>query len=501
MSQSISQSHGLEKPQQLFIGGTYQESKNNATFSVKNPMTGDEIYQCASASLEDYAAAIDGAHLAQRAWAQLGPSARRLILLKAADIMETYIESDAPEILAAEVSATKGWVKANIFSTAGVLRENAALATHIKGEVVPADRPGTTILVDRQPVGVVFAISPWNMPVTLTARAICCPLICGNAVILKPSEFSPKSQHLVVRAMTEAGLPPGCLQFLPTSPADTPAAVEFTVKHPKVSRTNFTGSDRVGHIIGALSASCLKPCVLELGGKAPVVILEDADIEAAVEAVAYGAFSNSGQICMSTERVIIHRLLSAEFKTRLVKRVEALKVGNHLVDPDVQLSGVFTSASATRLLKLVKDAVNAGANILTGDLTLHGPCQTILVPHILEGVTRGMDLFSKESFGPILFISEFDNDEDAISQANDSEFSLCASVFSRDVLRAMDMAKQIRTGSCHVNGPTVYIEAPLPNGGIGGASGYGRFGGIAGIEEFTERQIVSLARPGMKYAF
>ncbi|KAJ5272584.1 hypothetical protein N7478_007709 [Penicillium angulare] len=501
MSQPTSHSHSLEEPQQLFIGGTYQGAKNNATFPVKNPMTGYDIYQCASASLDDYAAAIEGAHLAQPGWAKLGPSARRLILLKAADIMETYIKSDAPEILSAEVSATKGWVKANIFSTAGVLRENAALATHIKGEIVPADRPGTTILVERQPVGVVLAISPWNMPVTLTARAICCPLICGNTVLLKPSEFSPKSQHLVVRALTEAGLPPGCLQFLPTSPADTPAAVEFTVKHPKVSRTNFTGSDRVGHIIGALSASCLKPCVLELGGKAPVAVLEDADIEAAVEAVAYGALSNSGQICMSTERVIVHRSISAEFKTRLVKRVEALRVGNHLVDPDVQLSGVFTSTSAARLLNLVKSAVSDGATLLTGDLTTHGPCQTILVPHILEGVTRDMDLFSKESFGPILFISEFDDDADAILQANDSAFSLCASLFSQDVLRAMDMAKQIRTGSCHVNGPTVYIEASLPNGGIGGASGYGRFGGIAGIEEFTERQIVSLARPGMKYVF
>lgn len=172
-----------------------------------------------------------------------------------------------------------------------------------------------------------------------------------------------------------------------------------------------------------------------------------------------------------------------------------------MVDSSVQLSGLFTAASAARVLDLVKDAVAAGATLLTGDMRLHGPCGTVLVPHIVEGVTRDMDLFRKESFGPVLFVSEFDTDEEAISQANDSEFSLCASVFSRDVLRAMDMAKQIRAGSCHVNGPTVYIEASLPNGGVGGASGYGRFGGIAGIEEFTERQIVSLAKPGMNYLF
>ncbi|OQD75503.1 hypothetical protein PENDEC_c007G01118 [Penicillium decumbens] len=496
-----SKSPSLAEPQQLFIGGKYQNSQNNGTFPVKNPMTGETIYECASASLDDYAAAIENAHVVQPSWARLGPSARRLILLKAADIMETYINKHAPEILSGEVSATKGWIRANILSTAGVFRENAALATHIKGEIVPADRPGTTILVNREPVGVVFAISPWNMPVTLTARAICCPLICGNSVILKPSEFSPKSQHLVVSALVEAGLPAGCLQFLPTSSADTPQAVEFAVQHPKVSRTNFTGSDRVGRIIAGLSASCLKQCVLELGGKAPVVVLEDADVDAAVESVVYGAMSNSGQICMSTEWVIVHHSLAADFKSQLVKRVESLRVGNHLEEPDVELSGLFTAASAERVLRLIKAAVDAGATLLAGDLSLYGPCRTILGPHVLADVTRDMDIFHQETFGPVVFLSEFDTDEDAIAQANDSEFSLCASVFSRDVLRAMGMAKRIRTGSCHVNGPTVYIEAPLPNGGVGGASGYGRFGGVAGIEEFTERQIVSLVSPGMKYTF
>lgn len=468
---------------------------------MKNPITGETIYDCASASLEDCDAAIEEAHAAQPSWAQLGPSVRRLILLKAADIMETYLKRDAPAILSAEISATRGWVKANILSTAGVIRENASLATHIKGEIVPADRPGTTTLVNREPAGVVLAISPWNMPVTLTARAICCPLICGNAVILKPSEYSPKSQNLVVCAMIEAGLPPGCIQFLPTSAEYAAQITSFMVQHPKITRVNFTGSDRVGRIIAGLAATSLKPCVLELGSKAPVVVLDDAEIDAAIDAVLFGAMSNSGQICMSTERVLVHHSLAATFKARLVKGAESLRVGNHLEDADVSLSGLISPASAERVLILVKDAVAAGAKLLTGDLTLHGPCQTIVKPHVLEGVTHEMQIFHRESFGPVVFVSEFDTDEEAVSQANDTEFSLCASIFSRNILRAMDMAKRIRTGSCHINGPTVYIEAPLPNGGIGGSSGYGRFGGLAGIEEFTERQIVSMARPGMKYSF
>ncbi|KAJ9157678.1 Aldehyde dehydrogenase [Pleurostoma richardsiae] len=464
-------------------------------------MTGKVLYNCASATKDDYSAAIEAAHEAYQKWSKTSPSARRLVFLKAADILETYLTTDGPEVLSAEVSATKAWVKVNILATVGILRETAGLVTHIKGEIVPADRPGTTILVERHAVGVVLAISPWNAPVNLTARAIACPLVCGNTVVLKPSEFSPKSQHLVVRALTAAGLPAGCLNFLPTSPQQAPAVTELAVKHPKVLHVNFTGSDRVGRIIAGWAATCVKQCVLELGGKAPVLVLEDANVEDAAEAVIFGALSNSGQICMSTERVFVHKSIAPAFRKALLDRVGTLKVGNHLDDADVSISGLYTPESATRVLQLVKSAVDGGAKLLTGDLKISGPNKTVMAPHILEGVTPNMDVFHKESFGPILCLEEFDTDEEAIVMANNSEFSLAASVFSRDVMRALDVARQVRAGSCHVNGPTVYIEATLPNGGTGGSSGYGRFGGIAGVEEFTERKIISLAKPGMKYAF
>jgi acyl-CoA reductase-like NAD-dependent aldehyde dehydrogenase len=337
--------------------------------------------------------------------------------------------------------------------------------------------------------------------VNLTARAIACPLVCGNTVVLKPSEFSPKCQHLVVRALAAAGLPPGCLNFLPTSAERAPEVTEFAVKHPKVLRVNFTGSDRVGKIIAGWAATCLKQCVLELGGKAPVIVLEDANIDDAVEAVVFGALSNSGQICMSTERVLVHKSISQEFKAKLLGKVAKLKTGNHLEDAGVSISGLFTPQSAVRVVELIKNAVDGGAKLLVGDLEITGPNRTIVGTHILEGVKPDMDIAHREVFGPVMILSEFGTDEEAIASANDSEFSLCASVFSRDVMRALDVAKQVRAGSCHVNGPTVYVEATLPNGGTGGSSGYGRFGGIAGVEEFTERKIVTLAKPGMKYAF
>lgn len=346
----------------------------------------------------------------------------------------------------------------------------------------------------------VCILTEW-LQTNLTARAICTPLICGNTVVLKPSEFSPKSQYIMIRALIEAGLPAGCINFLPTQSSDAPVVTEMAVKHPLVRRVNFTGSDRVGTIIAGWAASVLKQCVFELGGKAPVLVLDDANIRDAVEATAFGALSNNGQICMSTESVIVHKSVAAEFKTTLVEKAKNLTCGNHFSDPDVSLSGLYTPASAKRILGLVKSAIASGAVLLTGDMNVHGSNGTILRPHLLDKVTMDMEISNEETFGPIVCIYEVGSDEEAIEVANSSEFTLCASVFSTDVMRAMEVAKMVRAGSVHVNGPTVYIEATLPNGGTGGRSGYGRFGGMAGVEEFTERKILSLAQSGMVYPF
>jgi benzaldehyde dehydrogenase (NAD) len=240
---------------------------------------------------------------------------------------------------------------------------------------------------------------------------------------------------------------------------------------------------------------------LELGGKAPVIVLDDANIDDAVEAVVFGAYAYAGQVCMSTERVLLHKSIAGEFKEKLVRRTASLKSGNHLEETGVSISGLFTPASAARVMAMIRSAVDGGAKMLAGDLKITGPNQTIIAPHILENVSPEMDLAHKESFGPVMVLSEFETDEEAIASANDSEFSLCASVWSRDVMRAMDITRRVRAGACHINGPTIYVESTLPNGGTGGSSGYGRFGGMAGVEEFTERKIVTLAKPGLKFPF
>ena len=304
-----------------------------------------------------------------------------------------------------------------------------------------------------------------------------------------------------MRALTAAGLPAGVLNFLPTSPSTAPAVTELAVKHPKVLRVNFTGSDRVGRIIAGWAAEVLKQCVLELGGKAPVLVLDDANIEDAVEATVFGALANSGQICMSTERVIVHSSIADGFKKALVDRVQKVTWGNHHEVPDVSMSGLYTPASCMRIVNLVKESITQGATLLTGEPTISGPNMSILPAMVLDKITPEMSIFHKETFGPIICLTECSSDEEAVELANNSDFSLCASVFSQDVMRALDVARQVRGGSVHVNGPSVYIEPTLPNGGTGGASGYGRFGGVAGVEEFTEKKIISLAKSGVKYPF
>ncbi|KAK8038614.1 aldehyde dehydrogenase [Apiospora rasikravindrae] len=457
---SVEARPSVNEPQQLFIGGSCSNSSDGSTFPVVNPMTGDTLYDCSSATIEDCARAVDAASAAFETWSRSSPSSRRLIFLKAADNIEKYMHQDAPEILSSEVSATKGWVMVNMMATAGTFRE-----------------------------------------VALTARAICMPLICGNTVVLKPSEFSPKSQNLVVRALQEAGLPAGSLNYLPVSPERTPAVTEYIIKHPAVRHVNFTGSDRVGKIIAGLAASCLKPCVLELGGKAPLIILEDADLGDAVEAVAFGALANAGQVCMATERVLVHTSVADEFKRALVQRFNEIKVGDHTQDASVSVSGMFSSVHAQRVKAMLETACSAGAELLAGDMALTGQRGTIMGPHILDGVTSEMEIFRRESFGPLVCLTQFRDDDEAVRLANDSEYSLSGAVFSRDVMRALAMARRMRSGACHVNGATIFSDPAVPNGGMGGSSGYGRFGGIAGVEEFTQRKIITLAKGGMQYPF
>jgi acyl-CoA reductase-like NAD-dependent aldehyde dehydrogenase len=392
-----------------------------------------------------------------------------------------------------ETGATPPWAGFNVMLAANMLREAAAMTTQIDGSVIPSDVPGNFAMAVRQPCGVVLGIAPWNAPVILGTRALAMPLACGNTVVLKASEACPGVHRLIGTVLHEAGLGDGVVNVVTNAPADAAQVVERLIAHPAVRRVNFTGSTHVGRIIAQHAARHLKPALLELGGKAPVVVLDDADLDAVVDAVAFGAFFNQGQICMSTERVIADRKIADALVDKLAAKARTLRAGDP-TDPTSVLGAMVSIDAAKRVQALVEDARAHGAALPVG-LHVDG---AIVQPAIVDGVTPAMRLYREESFGPVVTVACVDGDEDAIRLANDSEYGLSASVFSRDVSRAMQVAQRIESGICHINGPTVHDEAQMPFGGVK-SSGYGRFGGKASIAEFTELRWVTLQNTPRHY--
>jgi acyl-CoA reductase-like NAD-dependent aldehyde dehydrogenase len=463
---------------------------NEAVFERRNPVSGIVATRAAAANVADAQAAADSAAAAFPAWAALGPNARRALLLKAADAIEAR-GADFADAMAAETGATAGWAGFNVHLAASMLREAAALTTQVTGEVIPSDRPGCVALSVRQPAGVVLGIAPWNAPVILGVRAVATPLACGNTVVLKASEMCPRTHRLIGDAFRDAGFPAGVVNVVTNAPADAPAIVAALVRHKAVRRVNFTGSTKVGRIIAALCAEQLKPVLLELGGKAPLLVLDDADLDEAVAAAAFGAYMNSGQICMSTERIIVDEAIADAFVAKFAAKVATLRAGDPR-EGKAPLGSVVDPSAARCIAGLIEDAIGKGA-------VLHqaaDPDGTLLSAAVLDRVTPDMAIHADESFGPVTAIIRVSGEEEAIRVANDSDYGLTSAVFTRDTARGLRVAQRIDAGMCHINGPTVHDEAQMPFGGTK-ASGYGRFGGKAGIAEFTELRWITIdTQPG-----
>lgn len=469
----------------LLIDNQDVQATGGASFERRNPLDGQVATTAAAASVEDGIRAADAAAAAFVEWSRTTPGARRKILLAAAE----KLEAKGPEIIAAmaaETGATAGWAGFNVMLSADMLREAAGLTTQITGEIIPSNRPGSTAYGVRQAAGVVLSIAPWNAPVILGIRAIATPLACGNTVIFKSSEICPRTHRLIADALVEAGLPKGVLNVLSNAPADAPQLVEALIAHPAVRRINFTGSTKVGRHIAELSARHLKPALLELGGKAPFVVLDDADIGEAVSAAAFGAYMNQGQICMSTERIVVDATIADEFVAALATKAKSLKAGDPR-DNNTPLGCLVDASAAQRIDGLIKDAVAKGANIVAGG----GIDGAIMEATVVDNVTPDMRIYHEETFGPIVAVTRVSGVDEAVRVANDTDYGLAAAVFGRDVTRAMAVAGRIQSGICHVNGPTVHDEAQMPFGGVK-ASGYGRFGGKAGIAEFTDLRWITV---------
>jgi benzaldehyde dehydrogenase (NAD) len=454
-------------------------------FDRISPVTGAVASSAPAMTAADARAVADRAAAAAPAWGAMGPGARRAVLGKAAAALESRKDAFVAAMMG-EIGATAGWAMFNLMLAANIVREAAALTTQVGGEVIPSDKPGCIALALREPVGVVLGIAPWNAPIILGVRAIATPLACGNAVILKASELCPRTHQLIIEAFAEAGFPEGVVNVVTNAPKDAAEVVGALIDHPAVKRVNFTGSTAVGRIVAKRCAEHLKPCLLELGGKAPLLVLDDADLDEAVKAAAFGAFMNQGQICMSTERIIVVEAVADEFAKRFAAKAKALPAGDPR-EGKTPLGAVVDKRTVEHVNALVADATAKGAKVIAG-----GPADSVLMPAtVVDGVTHAMKLYADESFGPVVALIRAKDEADAIRLANDSEYGLSAAVFTRDTARGLRVARQVRSGICHVNGPTVHDEAQMPFGGVG-ASGYGRFGGKAGIDQFTELRWITM---------
>jgi acyl-CoA reductase-like NAD-dependent aldehyde dehydrogenase len=471
-----------------------QPAGGGRSFDRFDPVTGQVATRAAAASAADAVSAVDSAAKAFPAWSATGPGERRSILLAAADALESRTAQFSAAMLT-ETGATPAWSGFNVKLAAGMLREAAGLTTQLKGEIIPSDVPDNLAMGIRQPVGVVVSIAPWNAPVILGVRAVAAPIACGNTVVLKASEMCPATHRLIGEALQEAGLPAGVLNVISNDPADAAEVVEALIAHPATRRVNFTGSTRVGRIIAQTAARYLKPVLLELGGKAPLVVLDDADIDAAVAAAAFGAFMHQGQICMSTERVVIDEKIADRFVAAFTQKAAGITASDPRSGSTI-LGSLVDQPSATRVTELIDDARAGGATVTVG-----GSADGTLIPAtVVDHVTSAMRLYREESFGPVVAIIRVKGDEEAIRIANDSEYGLAAAVFSSDISRALGVARRIESGICHINGPTVHDEPQMPFGGVKD-SGYGRFGGQAAINEFTELRWITIQTGPRHYPF
>jgi acyl-CoA reductase-like NAD-dependent aldehyde dehydrogenase len=474
----------LELP--LLVRDRDVAASNGAIFHRRNPITGEVVTRAAAATLADALSAASAAASAFPDWSQTAPSLRRAKLMKAADLLEDRAD-DFAAAMAEETGATAAWARFNLELGAATLREAASITTQITGTLIPSDKPGMTAMALRRPVGVVLGIAPWNAPVVLGVRAVAMPLACGNTVVLKTSEICPRTHRLIGEVLRDAGLGHGVVNIISNAPADAARVVEALIAHPAVRRVNFTGSTRVGRVIAEVAGRHLKPCLLELGGKAPFVVLDDADLEEAAKAAAFGAFLNQGQICMSTERIVVDEAVADAFVEKLARLAAPLLAG----DPREgfpALGSIIGPEAVERIDGLIKDAVFKGARILSGG-QVRG---SLIDATVLDHVTPAMRIYAEESFGPIAAIIRVRGVDEAVRVANDTDYGLSSAVFGQDIRRALDVASRIEAGICHINGPTVHDEAQMPFGGVK-ASGYGRFGGTAAIGEFTELRWITLS--------
>ncbi|KUJ10923.1 aldehyde dehydrogenase [Mollisia scopiformis] len=453
------------------------------TIDVTNPSTGQVIHKASSAGVTETIQAVEAAEAAFPAWAELPFDQKRNIFLKAADILERRTE-EVGKWEEEEAGATTFYASGFDVPTAvSGLREVAGKISLLHGTVPCLSDPTRSAMVLKEPFGAILAIAPWNATFILGFRSVSFAIAAGNTVVLKASEIAPRSLGVVGTVFKEAGLPDGVLNIIQSHPEDAAAVTKTSIEHPAIKKINFTGSTAVGRIIAKTAGENLKPVLMELGGKAPAIVLDDADLSLAAQGCALGAFMHTGQICMSTERILVQESVSEKFAEELVSAIEMMfpSGGDALVN--------VSSAGVVKNKKLLKDAKEKGANMIFGDINAEEAAPERMRPVVVKGVKKSMDLYYAESFGPTVSFIEVENEQEAIKIANDTEYGLSSSIYTKDLARGLKIAKKIESGAVHINSMSVHDEPALPHGGVK-SSGWGRFG-APGMEEWVKTKTIT----------
>ncbi|GAB0132470.1 hypothetical protein EsDP_00000905 [Epichloe bromicola] len=468
----------------LVIDG--QDYAPEKTFEIKSPATGEVVYKSGGASVADAARAVDAAAEALKTWRKTTPQERQDILLKAAEIMSSR-RQELTKYMVDETGSASGWADFNINVSVGMLKDVAGRIPTLAGSFPATANPSRSAIVLREPYGVVLSVAPWNAPFILGTRAVAFPIAAGNTVVFKASESSPRSLWAIVDILREAGLPKGVLNMIVHEPSDAAAVTSSLIANPRVKKINFTGSTNVGRTIAKQAGEHLKPVVLELGGKAPAIVWEDANLDLAAQHCALGSFIHGGQVCMSTERILVHKAIKDTFREKFTAAVAAM------FPADGEAPVLISSAAAQKNKQLIANATERGATILHGDVKAQESSNTRLRPIVVDNVTTDMDIYKIESFGPTVSVMDIESEEEAIRIANDTEYGLASAVFTQDLRRGMRFAEEIETGAVHINSMSVHDESALPHGGAK-SSGYGRFNASSGLDEWTRTKNVTFDR-------
>lgn len=460
----------------LFIDGVWRPGSEQQASEDLNPLTGEVYAFVAQASAQDVKDAIEAAYRAREGWRNKLASEKEAILIKAADVVAARTD-ELRDVIIEESGSVFGKAMFEISYCVDLLRVAAGLVRQVTGETLPMTMPGQLGMTVRQPLGVIAGIAPFNAPFLLAMKKVAFALAAGNTFVLKPSEYTSVIGLKIASIFEEAGLPAGVLNVIP-GPSEMVG--EILMSDPRVKMVTFTGSTRVGRLLAAQAGKNLKRLTLEMGGKNPFIILNDADLDYAVDAAAFGIYFHQGQVCMASSRIIVEAGLFDSFCTKFAAKAKSLKTGDPH-DPSTIVGPLIRESQCAVINEHVRDAVAKGAKLLCG-----GKHEGALyAPTVLAEVTPEMKVYGEESFGPITSVIRAADSEDALRIANDTSYGLSSAVMTNDLQKAFDLALRLEAGMVHINNCTVADEPHVPFGGVKN-SGVGREGGRASMDEMTE---------------